>query len=219
MYMGNYVLVVVPHADDEVLMCGGSIAKHLESEDRVDVVILQKNRNSRTQNQLVCANAAKKVLNYTNLHLLNIDNSLFSSNFVHVKDSLENFLTDVDTPDIVYTVSPFDNHQDHQMLYKVISVVFRIHGDRPAKKILCGETISSTDRSFKYFSSFNPNCYNTLVQRHIDLKVEALKQYKDEMFSMPHPRSEESVRSLAKVRGIECNHYFAEAFCCVRDIT
>ena len=36
----NNVLVLAPHADDEILGCGASIAKHIEKKDNVYVSIL-----------------------------------------------------------------------------------------------------------------------------------------------------------------------------------
>jgi LmbE family N-acetylglucosaminyl deacetylase len=216
--MGKDILVLVPHADDEVLMCGGSIAKHIEQGDTVSVVILQSKRDKHTEDQLNSADSAKSVLNYTNVTFLNIDNVLFSSNFVHVKDSIEKFLMSRCVPDVVYTVLPSDNHQDHQMLFKVASVVFRMHGPCPVKTIYCGETISSTEQASKYFSSFNPTVYNVLADHHINTKIKALLQYSGEVFDFPHPRSSEGIITFAKMRGMECASKYAEAFCCIRDI-
>lgn len=216
--MGKDVLVLVPHADDEVLMCGGSIVKHIEQGDTVSVVILQAKRDKHTEDQLNGVDNAKKILNYTDVTFLDIDNALFSSNFVFVKDSLEKCLSSRPVPDIVYTVFPYDNHQDHQMLFKAASVAFRIHGPCPVKKIYCGETISSTEQASKYFSSFNPTIYNVLTDHHINTKIEALLQYSGEVFNYPHPRSSEGVTTFAKMRGMECANKYAEAFCCVRNV-
>lgn len=216
--MVKNIYVIVPHADDEVLMCGGTIAKHVEHGDHVSVAILQKNRNFRTETQLKDALKAKETLKYHHLDFLNIDNNMFSSNFVYVKNNLEDYLAKCNLPDIIYTVSPFDNHQDHQMLFNVMSVVLRMHGPYPVKKVYCGETISSTDRSFKYFKNFNPNFYNVLNEQHITTKINAMCNYSNEIFDMPHPRSKESLKVFAKMRGIECGSMYAEAFCCIRDI-
>ena len=38
----NKVLVIVPHPDDEVLGCGGTIAKHASRGDQIEQVIITK---------------------------------------------------------------------------------------------------------------------------------------------------------------------------------
>ena len=45
----NQVLVVAAHPDDEVLGCGGTIARHANSEDQVQVLIVAEGSTSRQQ--------------------------------------------------------------------------------------------------------------------------------------------------------------------------
>ena len=45
----NQVLVVVAHPDDEVLGCGGTIARHADSGDQVQVLIVAEGSTSRQQ--------------------------------------------------------------------------------------------------------------------------------------------------------------------------
>ena len=43
-------------------------------------------------------------------------------------------------------------------------------------------------------------------------KINAMKIYKSETGPFPFPRSEEAIRSLAKLRGSQSGYKFAEAF-------
>ena len=43
----NKVLVVAAHPDDEVLGCGGTIARHADSGDQVQVLIVAEGSTSR----------------------------------------------------------------------------------------------------------------------------------------------------------------------------
>ena len=45
--MHKKVLVVVAHPDDEVLGCGGTIAKHIDNGDIVSVLILADGASSK----------------------------------------------------------------------------------------------------------------------------------------------------------------------------
>ena len=46
--MMKNVLIVVAHADDETLGCGGTIAKHVANGDKVQLLILADGVTSRT---------------------------------------------------------------------------------------------------------------------------------------------------------------------------
>ena len=45
----NRVLVVAAHPDDEVLGCGGTIAKHADAGDQVQILIVAEGATSRLQ--------------------------------------------------------------------------------------------------------------------------------------------------------------------------
>ena len=45
--MADSVLVVAAHPDDEVLGCGGTIARHAEAGDQVQVLIVAEGATSR----------------------------------------------------------------------------------------------------------------------------------------------------------------------------
>ena len=47
--MADSVLVVAAHPDDEVLGCGGTIARHADAGDQVQVLIVAEGATSRQQ--------------------------------------------------------------------------------------------------------------------------------------------------------------------------
>ena len=48
-HVAQRVLVVAAHPDDEVLGCGGTIARHAEAGDQVQVLIVAEGATSRQQ--------------------------------------------------------------------------------------------------------------------------------------------------------------------------
>ena len=97
------VLVVASHPDDEILGCGGTIAKHVESGDEVFNLILAEGATSRQVKRDrekiaeylndLAKNAieAGKVLGVKNVDLLNFpDNRLDSIDRIEIVKAIEN---------------------------------------------------------------------------------------------------------------------------------
>ncbi len=79
------------------------------------------------------------------------------------------------------------------------------------------ETLSSNEWQDQAMSSFHPNCYVDITKYFIK-KIEAMKCYKSEIKSYPHPRSLKGIEYLARKRGMEVCVEYAEAFRIVREI-
>jgi len=212
------ILFLVPHCDDEVLLGGGSISKHIRNGDIVDLCVLFSVPDDiRQKNQILNCEKVVELLKINNFFKLGLDDKTLSNDILTTAQTIELFLKDKEY-DILYTVSPYDNHQHHRTLSKAINIATRIIGPNPIKKILCGETISSTDQTFKTLGVFNPNYYNILLEQDVESKIKALQLYHSEVRSYPHPRSPEIIKSYAMLRGSECMSNFAEAFIVLRCI-
>ncbi len=66
-------------------------------------------------------------------------------------------------------------------------------------------------------TSFFPNIFSDISQ-YLDRKIEIMREYRDEMREHPFPRSEQSIRSLATLRGATANVEYAEGFMLLREI-
>ena len=49
--MSRIILVVAAHPDDEVLGCGGAIARHANKDDKVHIIFMADGVTSRDNNQ------------------------------------------------------------------------------------------------------------------------------------------------------------------------
>ena len=205
------IYVIVPHPDDEVLMCGGTIAKHVRQGDRVVVCHAKAPEGIREAIQHRDCIKAQKVLGYHQRDRLEVRNEVFANNFNALKIAVEAYIIKQPQIDILYTVAGSDNHQDHQALFKALSVACRpIQARAPITTIYTGETLSSSDQPLIRSDVFDT--YNILTQADIDKKVDAIKCFTQEYVAQDHPRSEKAIKALAVVRGASIRQKYAEVF-------
>ena len=216
--MTKNILVIVPHADDEVLGFGGTMCKLVEQGHHVSVVIAQAPNHQRAKKQLQDAVKAKDVLGYNDLEFLSISHNDLCNDLFQLIGKVEQCI-DQYKPDILYTTHLSDNHQDHKNLYRAVSIATRPNTCNYAKQVLVGEVLSSCDQSFSIDRAlFAPNIYEVLTEAIVDKKRAALQCYSMECMESPHSRSLASVSVKAASRGQECRSLYAEAFMLLRDI-
>jgi LmbE family N-acetylglucosaminyl deacetylase len=209
------VMIIVPHPDDEILGFGGVIQRHVAAGDVVQVHYLSYSYELRQKTQFQQTAVAAQKFGFT-AHIYQtelIDRTLLDC-VVYLEKAIQEF-----KPDILYTVFPGDNHQDHEFLFKVIRIAARPLMKFLVKKIYLGEILSSTDQAPRLPQhAFIPNYYVGLTKEQMDKKLQGLEAYPEELREWPHPRSAKGVTVLAEKRGSECCQFYAEAFMVLRDI-
>jgi N-acetylglucosamine malate deacetylase 1 len=224
------VLVVAAHPDDEILGCGGTIAKHVKNGDIVNVVILVEGVTSRDKNRDISnrneelsrlGDIAKKANGFLGVDSLNLhdfpDNRLDSLDRLDLIKKVEEFIKKFN-PQIVYTHHCGDVNIDHRRIHEAVVTACRPIPNHCVKRLLFFEVASSTEWQTSYFvSSFVPN-YFVDISNFLDLKLKALEIYKCEMRDYPHARSIEALKYLAKWRGVSVGVKAAEAFILGREI-
>ena len=78
------------------------------------------------------------------------------------------------------------------------------------------ETISETDFGLNPSQQFIPNTFID-ISEFLDDKLKAMEIYSSEMGDFPFPRSNISIKSLARYRGSSSGYKAAEAFQLLRD--
>lgn len=217
--MTKKILILAPHADDEVLGCGGLISKYKKDKYLIYVLILTNANKGAPElfsatyikNLRHEARKANKVIGTTelifeNLPALNLNNiPLYKiSNLIHKYISKIN-------PEIILLPSNNDIHEDHKIVFKAAKVALRPNQKTNINKILTYEVLSETEWN-ENEKSFNPNYFIKLKKHDIDKKIKAFQEYKSQIKKIPHPRSKDAILSLAKLRGSQANMLFAEAF-------
>ena len=217
--MKKKILIVSPHADDEILGCGGFISKYSKQNYQINVLILTNankgvpeiysqeeikiiRREAKIANKLI---GTKKIF-FENLPAVNLNNYPIYK----ITNIIDKYLKEVN-PEIVLVPSANDIHDDHKMVFKAAKVSMRPNRKSNIKKILSYEVVSETEWN-EEGKSFNPNYFVDLKKSDINNKVKAFLKYKSQVKKFPHPRSKEGIINLSRVRGSQVYKEFAEAF-------
>ena len=216
------VLIVAPHMDDEVLSCGGTIIRHVDSGDHVTVcIVANRAYNHKYDQNLIeqekdCCKKAKEILSYQDLVFLDLPDEQLDRSQIDIIIPLEEIVNSC-KPDIVYIPNRGDLNQDHRAVFEAARVVCRPHAGHRVTTLRAFEVPSSTDQVPEALEwPFLPNYYVN-VKSSLEQKIEAMACYSKESKSFPHPRSAEGLRVYAQKRGMEVGIEAAEAFVVLRD--
>lgn len=215
------ILIFAAHPDDEVIGCGGTIAKLKKNGNKIYVCFFadgESSRNVRNVNALIKKRkkAAKKsaaILGIDELFFCDLpDNRLDTMSRLSVVKIVEKYISLI-KPQTVFTHFYGDLNIDHQIVSKAVITACRPEKKNPVKKLLFFEIPSSTDWqiSNKQKNYFNPNWFED-ISKTKNIKIKALKAYKEEVRKWPHPRSLKGINSLMELRGATSGFKFAEAF-------
>jgi N-acetylglucosamine malate deacetylase 1 len=223
--MSSNVLIIAAHPDDEVLGCGGSIARHTSSGDRVTTVFVADGTGSRGQessNKMLATRkeSAKQVAEILGMQYPRFldfpDNRLDSIDLLNIVKSLEDVINSV-APKVIYTHHHGDLNIDHRITHQAVMTACRPLPSCSVEAIYAFEVLSSTEWSL----SGSENIYDPRrfvdVSDYLEIKLRALHCYQQEMRPFPHARSYEMVEYLAKLRGGTVGLKAAEAFEVIRE--
>lgn len=200
-------LVIAPHIDDEILGCGGIL------DNNCHVVYCGFNESHipnrpTMQHRLKEAEVVSEFLGFTYECLSN------KINHYQLQDLVESFeyLINKYKPLEVYLPYPSYN-QDHNVVYEAALIALRPHDQNHfVNKVLVYEQpqVLLWDYTHNMEGSFKPNYF---VPIDIEKKIEAYTLMASQVRSF---RSPEMLRSMATLRGKQCNYENAEAFQVIR---
>lgn len=223
--MSKNILVVAAHPDDEVLGCGGTIARHAATGDKVHILILAEGATAREGGggeELAAlreaAREAAKALGAEPPDFLGLpDNRLDTLPLLDVIKAIEAVIANV-RPAVVYTHHAGDLNVDHRIAHQAVLTACRPLPGSSVKSIYAFETVSSTEWMGPAVNDvFRPNRFIS-IDGQWPAKRRALEAYKMEMRPFPHARSVENVEALARTRGAAVGEPMSEAFVVVREV-
>lgn len=223
------VLVIAAHPDDEILGCGGTVARLVADGHDVQFAVLGEGITSRhpqrsdadarqltALHQQAHAAAAKLGVKSVMLHKLP-DNRLDTVPLLDIVKLVED-LVDRTKPEVIYTHHAGDLNVDHGVIHRAVLTATRPVAGQPVLDIYAFEVPSSTEWAFQRIEPFfRPNVFVDITQS-IDVKIAAMECYQTESRPFPHPRSPEALRAIAARWGSVVGCPAAEAFELVRSV-
>ena len=226
--MKTSVLVVAAHPDDEVLGCGGTIARLSLSRD-VHILILGEGATARfdsrkeagtesTSRLAVSALAAGSVLGARTVVVGTLpDNRFDEVSLLDIVKLVEKRIDEV-RPETVYTHHPGDLNIDHRMTFEAVLTATRPVPGSGVRELYTFEIPSSTEWAFHQVQpAFRPNVFVDIGET-LEQKLKAIACYDSEVRAYPHPRSLEALRIIAHRWGTVVGLGVAEAFELVRSV-
>jgi len=219
--MKNRIMIVAAHPDDEILGCGGTVARMIEEGASAITVILGEGVTSRDKerdsekraaelsalkNQIKEAN---KIIGIEQVYTFDFpDNRFDTVGLLDIVKVIEEIKNDF-KPNIVFTHFANDMNVDHSITNRAVLTATRPMVGEPVKEIYAFEILSSTEWNFPL--SFAPDFF-VEVSNNLDKKIEAMSVYKDELRDYPHPRSLKGIELNGEYWGMRTGLKMAEAF-------
>jgi LmbE family N-acetylglucosaminyl deacetylase len=216
-------LIVATHPDDEVLGCGGVMARYAAAGAHVEVLVITRGipeifPESEIESTREELRRAHHLLGVRGVEFLDFPAPKLDSVPKHQLADKIHLVIRRFAPHTVYVPHPGDLHADHKAVYYAALVATRPIDGCSVKRLLCYETLSETEwASPMGGENFVPTMFVD-ISAHLSTKLNAMNCYKSQLRPAPHPRSLTALEALARVRGASISVAAAEAFVLVRGI-
>lgn len=195
----GHLLLLGAHCDDITIGAGGTLLDLCRSHPglRVTALVLTGAGTDRETEERMALSAfcPKAELEVT---VLDLPDGRVPAHWERAKQALEELRAGCD-PDLIIGPSPHDAHQDHRELARLVPTAFRDH-------LVLGYEILKWDGDLA-----QPQAYLPLSADLVAEKVALLHEH----YGSQRNRgwfSAETFEGLARVRGVQCQSRYAEAF-------
>lgn len=217
------VLIIAPHPDDEILGCGGTMARLADGGGEVVVAIVTTGRPpaftpDRTALVEREMRQAHEILGVCDCRFLGLPAAgLDTVPAADLNAKFQELIADV-RPDTLLLPFVGDIHADHQLCFLAAMVAARPRHAKAPSLIMCYETLSETNwYAAPTTPAFVPNAFVD-VSATLDRKLRAFATMESQLRPFPEERSIEALSALATFRGATVHLHAAEAFMIVRQI-
>jgi LmbE family N-acetylglucosaminyl deacetylase len=223
------VLVIAPHADDETLGMGGTIARLAAEGHDVHVALMTGNGEDGPHPFVPRADfdrvrrefdSALSALGVSRKILCDLPAVLVDREPIYKLNDVTKNVIEQAAPERLYLPFAFDLHRDHRALFYSFIVHCRSYLPlgRSVREVYCYETPSETHLAAPYLEpAFVPNVFVD-ISGYLDAKLAALDCYESQAQAAPLPRSRVAIEALARLRGSQIGVAAAEAFVLIRKL-
>jgi N-acetylglucosamine malate deacetylase 1 len=215
------VLVVAPHADDETLGAGGTIARFVAEGRPVTVALMtghgpdphplfSRDVIDRVRSEF---GQAMAVLGVRDTIVLDLPSTLLDTLPQHRINQAALEVVERVRPNLVLLPFEHDLHQDHASISYAFRVALRPHlpANRRSHTVMSYETPTETHLQSGLRPAFEPNVWID-ISDHLQTKLSALAAYESQIAPAPALRSLNALDALARWRGAQIGVMAAEAF-------
>jgi LmbE family N-acetylglucosaminyl deacetylase len=194
------LLVIGCHPDDIEIGCGGALLAWIRARSDLEVTwVVLSASGDRTDEAKAGAEAFLRDAAHADVRVHEFRDGFLPYAGEAVKEAFEE-LKGV-RPDVVFTHTRHDLHQDHRLAAELTWNTFRDH-------LILEYEIPKYDGDFG-----SRNVYVPLAEEIVEEKVRLLRTHYPTQ-STKHWFDDELFRGLLRLRGMECASRYAEAFVC-----
>ncbi|GMN04247.1 PIG-L deacetylase family protein [Erythrobacter sp. MTPC3] len=218
------VLILAPHPDDEVLGCGGTMARLADAGHEVHVAVVTKGYEPAFPAAMVEQVRAElaeahEMLGVKKCHFLDLPAArLDTIPGAELNAAIGHVVSDV-APDSLFIPFLGDIHRDHRLIFTAALVAARPRTRAIPQRIYAYETLSETNWAAPGITeAFIPNVFFD-ISNTLERKLNAFERFKSQVKPTPDERSLKTIRALATLRGSTAFLEAAEAFMMIREIS
>lgn len=222
------ILIVAAHPDDEILGCGGTMARLSDDGAETYALILGEGKTSREASSLNDkmnnekaelkreAQKANSIVGCKHVIFKDFpDNRFDSIDLIDIVKSIETLKREI-KPNMIFTHYYNDLNIDHKITYNAVLTATRPMEEESVKSIYAFEILSSTE--WNYPITFSPNIFFD-ISNNFNKKLEAMEAYASELREYPHSRSLRALSENAKTWAFKCGiNGYVEPFLLIREI-
>jgi LmbE family N-acetylglucosaminyl deacetylase len=215
-------LVIAPHPDDEVLGCGGTMARLAANGAEVHVGIVTRATArfgpGAAEAGVREAQEAHQRLGVAETHFLNLPAAeLDTLPHARLNEAIGTLVAAV-APDTLFIPFLGDIHLDHQLVFLSAMVAARPRGADGPRRVYAYETLSETNWYAPGVTPiFAPNVHVD-ISATLERKLDAFACYTSQAKEFPDERSVKAIQALAVLRGAAVYCLAAESFLLLRQI-